>query len=128
MTIFKFTAPIKPISVNQAVRHGKRGSYKSQALKDFCVEMNSALSKHEVVKVSDTPVTMIVHYTLPKDEYFTKDGKIAKRHDLDNLQKYTIDSIAKYLNFNDALICQLISIKVPGDRWFIDVELRQEDK
>jgi Holliday junction resolvase RusA-like endonuclease len=125
MILFKFSAPIKPVSANQAVRHGRNGSYKSDAYKAFWREINLALSKKESVIIPHAQLKMIIHFTLPRDEFFTQKGVIAKKHDLDNLQKYTIDAVAKYLKFNDAIITELTSIKIPGDRWHIDIELRE---
>lgn len=126
---FKFSAPIKPISVNQAVRHGKWGSYKSKELKEFWGKIFKELATYRPIEIDHSlPVTMLIQFTLPREEFFTKDGKVAKRHDLDNLQKYTIDAVSKYLNFNDSLICLLTSIKAPGDKWNIDVEVRQDAK
>lgn len=126
LTLFKFSEAIKPVSNNAAVRHGRNGSYKSTALKAFWKDMFVLLSKYPKAEIPEAQLTAIIHYTLPKEEFFTKKGQVAKKHDLDNLQKYTIDAVAKYLEFNDAIICKLISVKVPGERWHIDIELREE--
>jgi Holliday junction resolvase RusA-like endonuclease len=112
MNGFQFQCNIKPVSTNMAVRHGKNGSYKSKTLADFLKEISIRLKSVEPINIDDKkPVTMSITFTIPENEFFTKKGFIAKKHDIDNLQKYTIDSIAKYLNFNDALITELHSKK-----------------
>lgn len=123
-SIFSFCENIKPVSVNQAVRHGRNGSYKSQAYKDFWNEISKLLEDYVKPTINESDsFEMAITFTMPVDEFYTKKGLIAKKHDLDNLQKYTIDAIAKHCGFNDASICKLITKKIPGAEWEIYAHL-----
>lgn len=123
-SIFSFCENIKPVSVNQAVRHGRNGSYKSQAYKDFHTEISKHLLTYPKPNIGESDTfEMAVTFTIPESEFYNKDGTLKKKHDLDNLQKYTIDSIAKHCGFNDALICRLVTKKIPGREWGIYVHL-----
>lgn len=123
-SVFSFCENIKPVSVNQAVRHGRNGSYKSQAYKDFHTEMEKLLKDYIIPSIEpNDSFELAITFTIPKEEFYTKKGLIAKKHDLDNLQKYTIDKIAKHCGFNDASICRLVTKKIPGREWEIYAHL-----
>lgn len=74
-----------PPSINQAVRHGRNGSYKSKELKEW-VEIVSYIPLKVIA--SSEWYGVEVNFYLP---LYYKNGKI-KRKDADDMLKYAIDT------------------------------------
>lgn len=119
MNIFEWDCPLKPISVNHAVFHSKRGSFKSSELINFVRQFKVCLSQHGVKEVPEKPLRVFIDFIVPREVFYTKKGSVAKKNDLDNWLKYTIDGLANHLSFNDSLICEIIACKIPGESWRI---------
>jgi Holliday junction resolvase RusA-like endonuclease len=67
-------------------------------------------------------------FHIPKDEFFTKKGVIAKRHDLSNFCKYTEDVLARFLGFNDAFVVKITMTKIPADSWRISGYIKNHEE
>lgn len=125
MNLFEWDCPLKPISVNHAIKHGRRGSYKTSDLIVFVRMFNTCLSQHGKKIIPDKPLKITVDFMIPKEVFYTKKNTVAKKNDLDNWLKYTIDGLANFLGFNDSLVCEIITRKVPSDTWRIKGSIQE---
>ena len=75
-----------PVSVNKAVRHSRKGSYKSQEFKDW-VELVFLTQKEQTILNSEWyGVEVLLYFPL-----YYKNGNI-RRKDADDMLKYAIDT------------------------------------
>lgn len=125
---------LRPITLNHATKISFRGGYpkkyKTQQAKEFETnfEIQSNTYKNEIkeFRTKFNPNKNVVYL---KINYYVKSicnnqGQFKLRSgDLDNWNKYTIDSLSKMLGFNDALVKKLECEKFNHYEDIIEIEI-----
>jgi Holliday junction resolvase RusA-like endonuclease len=128
MILFSWDCPLKPITVNHAIKHGRRGSYKTAALNEFVRLFKICLTQHGKKPIPESALKLTIMVIIPRNVFYTKKGKIAKKkNDVSNFIKYIEDGVAKHLGFDDSLVCDLVVSKRSGDNWRISGNIQQSD-
>lgn len=129
---------IEPLSINRAHRTSRKGFiYKPKIAVDFDANIKRKLQEHK--ELLDEFVSSFnpfnhhvycnIYYYVPIGKFYTGKGsrkKISSQSkDLDNLLKYTIDGVFKFISLNDVIITRIETEKIPknGTEWSIVIQL-----
>jgi hypothetical protein len=142
-----FNLPIKGLSINSTY-YGDRKHGMTAEAKEWFHTVFHVLSKPDNVKALSDLRTAFqpkkhayffqIKSTIPKEIYYTKDGKLSRRaFDITNVEKSIVDAfcLEKYaqkpypygcqnLQTDDCVVKGVLSVKVPGDAWNIQVTIR----
>lgn len=130
----KFTLQIKPFSVNAYHYRDKR--HKTAEARAWEAQVLEALEPHEktLLEIADDwnkaggCFRVVLTFLFPPHIFYNKAGQISsKTFDLTNVEKPIIDMIfGQVMNVNDKTIVQVISQKLPGPMYAIEVTLELE--
>ncbi len=137
----KFTLPIKGLSINSTYYGDKRHGMTPEA-KDWFNTVLHVLSRPEnraaleklrnEFKPSKNAYAFQIKAYIPKEIYYTKDGKLSRRaFDISNFEKalldvFCLDKYAGNLQTDDCVVrsCHSIKLPSPDGTWRIDVSIK----
>lgn len=128
--LIKFTLDTKPFSINQAYCRDMR--YKTSAFKAW--ETALARFLHDVPELKTLGAewnkrggyfSIRINFVHPPGTLYTEAGAFSSRSfDISNCEKGLIDGIFRHMGVNDKHLQRMLSQKVPGTGWQIQVALK----
>lgn len=128
--LIKFTLDIKPLSINQMYCRDMR--YKSATARAWEAELARLLRDvPDLTKLGAEwgkrggTFSIRINFVHPTGVFYTEAGAISSRStDITNAEKSLVDGIFRHMKVNDKHLQRMLSQKVPGINWQIQVVLK----